>query len=235
MLFADLNDLVEIDGFHSPRLEMFLDEGPVPSPQPIRLSALHDNDVRKEVLARNDMKSRYLDEIESDNSFFACLSKIVFGTEVHATVMQDKILNEIRNNAIYTELICDAMEDHAIGVNVDLSKAKSNVGDIHLFAAATFLQVDIYVLRLDAESSFWDLYEKLRIVPSPSTIPTKRSTCGSFVDYYITMFEDHKQHYWRIVPNDNRCNCQTQPPCTVGGVAHTHNGKYIGYYNIQAK
>lgn len=205
---------------------MFLDEVSIPKATTIRLKALHDTDVRKEILDRDDMKSRYLDEMESKNSFFACLSKTVFGTEIHEAVIQKKILDEIRNESIYTELICDVIEDHAIKVGVDLTSAKSKMGDILLYAAATFLQVDIYVLRLDAKCSFWNIYEKLRRVPFPPITPKYKSACDSFGDFYITIFEDHKQQYWRIVPQKDMCNCQIPPPRTKGSVAHKHNGTY---------
>ena len=137
---------VSVLSFHDPRLEMFLDQAPLQNTptelEPIRPPIWSDLDMRKEILYRQDMQLRDVDEIKSKHSIFACLSKTLFGTEIYETYVQEFVLKEIGNNPEYRNFLFDG-PDSTSGASGQLSSATglTGLGDIALIAAATCLQV----------------------------------------------------------------------------------------------
>lgn len=232
--------LVEAPEPHNPMVEFFMDE-------------LKDDDFQMQsknivmphpfyeayhVLHRTDMSKRCIDQVTLDsNSFYRCLSKEIFGTDLNYAIIREKICLEMREcSDIIGHILCDresaevgffkplksktlfekSHREKAFENRMEMIENDSEAEDVEILAAATFLQTPIFVLCLDDKwRTSWVKFEQLRRKPRPNEMPVRQSFCrkSNRADkYYVTLLRTSSGHYDRIVPKTEICNCLIEAP-----------------------
>lgn len=190
------------------------------------------------VLHRTDMSKRCIDQVTLDsNSFYRCLSKEIFGTDLNYAIIREKICLEMREcSDIIGHILCDresaevgffkalksktlfekSHREKAFENRMEMIENDSEAEDVEILAAATFLQTPIFVLCLDDKwRTSWVKFEQLRRKPRPNEMPVRQSFCrkSNRADkYYVTLLRTSSGHYDRIVPKTEICNCLIEAP-----------------------
>jgi len=173
-----------------------------------KLKIFHELDEEYGILLRPDMENRILDFVQNDsNSFYACLSKEIFGLETNTNIIRKRIKEYFETSE---ESSKDILEAHIQGIDEGLEP-----DDIDIQAAAQAFQTKFYILHADAEgNSEWKEFSH-----RPSII-TKKNSCRSgrhkSEHYCVTLFKHFYGRYSRIVPRTKVCNCQLSRPQAPG-------------------
>ena len=146
---------------------------------------------------------RQIDAIKGDgNCFFRALSKVVYGAQGFYDEIRQAIVDVMEKHPKRFEQFADEpMKNHIADMRLDKMWATQT----EIYAAATLLQRDIYILSPDQRKA--DSYRWLLFSPQfcySSDIESCRC--------YVTLCHTHGNHYDRIAPTGSRCNCDLPPP-----------------------
>ena len=179
------------------------------------------------------MKERFIDS-SSDHwySLYRCLSKEIFGTERHYSMLVEYVVKEVRSNARYYGRVNDFRGASKIR---DLFEFKStaekknaefyadriedglNLEDLELLAVSTFFQCPVSVLFVDSDgTSTWREFTPMRPMRKPDDFEKKihKSTCEP-LKYYLTLVRTSYGQFHRIVPRHVICNCLIDNPANL--------------------
>lgn len=155
---------------------------------------------------------RQIDYIRGDgNCFFRALSKEIYDSEEFHEDVRQAVVDLVEKFPREFEQFLDAgtqMLDH---IN-EMRKTSTWASSAEIYAAATLLQRDIYVLSPDHSG---DAYNWMLFKPR---FTYTRDT--SYHPCFITLCHTHGNHYDRITPNLGKCNCDYEPPALSGVSAY---------------
>lgn len=154
---------------------------------------------------------RQIDCIRGDgNCFFRALSKIIYGNQSFYNEVRQAVVDMIEKNPKKFEAFTDKPVDAHIK---DMREDKTWATQTEIYAAATLLNKDIYML---SPVQFGETYKWLLFSPR-FKYKSDLLNCPC----YITLCHTHGNHYDRIAPLDGKkkCNCHLDPPTLSGTVA----------------
>ncbi|XP_067679680.1 uncharacterized protein [Haliotis asinina] len=155
---------------------------------------------------------RQIDYIRGDgNCFFRALSKDIYDSEEFHEDVRQAVVDLVEKFPREFEQFLDAgtqMPDHI----KEMRKTSTWASSAEIYAAATLLQRDIYVLSPDHSG---DAYNWMLFKPR---FTYTRDT--SYHPCFITLCHTHGNHYDRITPNHGKCNCDYEPPALSGVSAY---------------
>lgn len=154
----------------------------------------------EEVLSKSHRK---IDLISGDgNCFFRSLSKEVFGTERFHKWIRNQIVDYMKQRPTLFSLFIDGTET----IDEHLEKMRSDkvwATTAEIFAAATFLGMDIYLFTPVIHQQYeWFHFRPLREVKHER--------------FYVTMCHTGAEHFDRVVVIDNFDNKDFPPPICRG-------------------
>lgn len=154
---------------------------------------------------------RQIDAIKGDgNCFFRALSKTVYGAQGFYEEMRQAVVDVLEKYPKRFEQFADEpMKNHIAKMRLDKTWATQT----EIYAAATLLQRDIYILSPDQSKA--DSYRWLLFAPQ-----FRYSSDIECCRCYLTLCHTHGNHYDRIAPFEGRCNCDLPPP-EMSGVKGT--------------
>ena len=147
--------------------------------------------------------NRQIDAIKGDgNCFFRALSKVVYGAQGFYDEIRQAVVDVMEKHPKRFEQFADQpMKDHISDMRLDKMWATQT----DIYAAATLLQRDIYILSPDQRKD--DSYKWLLFSPQ-----FRYSSDIGNCSCYITLCHTHGNHYDRIAPIEGSCNCDLSPP-----------------------
>ncbi|XP_046577356.1 uncharacterized protein LOC124285213 [Haliotis rubra] len=155
---------------------------------------------------------RQIDYIRGDgNCFFRALSKEIYDSEEFHEDVRQAVVDLVEKFPREFEQFLDTgtqMPDHI----KEMRKTSTWASSAEIYAAATLLQRDIYVLSPDHSG---DAYNWMLFKPR---FTYTRDT--SYHPCFITLCHTHGNHYDRITPNHGKCNCDYEPPALSGVSAY---------------
>lgn len=154
---------------------------------------------------------RQIDAIKGDgNCFFRALSKVVYHAQGFYDEMRQAVVDVIERYPKRFEQFADEpIKEHIAKMRLDKTWATQT----EIYAAATLLQRDIFILSPDQRKS--ESYRWLQFAPQFRYI-SDIECCRC----YITLCHTHGNHYDRIAPLEGGCNCDLPPP-EMSGVKGT--------------
>lgn len=154
---------------------------------------------------------RQIDAIKGDgNCFFRALSKVVYCAQGFYDEMRQAVVDVLEKHPKRFEQFADEpMKEHIANMRLDKTWATQT----EIYAAATLLQRDVFILSPDQSKS--DSYRWLLFSPQ-----FRYSSDIECCPCYLTLCHTHGNHYDRIAPIDGKCNCDLPPP-EMSGVEGT--------------
>ncbi|XP_041373010.1 uncharacterized protein LOC121386243 [Gigantopelta aegis] len=157
---------------------------------------------------RLKVDGRQIDYIRGDgNCFFRALSKEIYGSEEFHDDIRQAVVDLVEKYAgdfkqfLFTETNLD---DHI----EEMRKASTWASTMEIYAAATLLQRDIFILSPDHTG---DLYNWMLF--SPRFVYNRTMT---YHPCHIAMCHTHGNHYDRITQIEGDCNCGVETPTLAG-------------------
>lgn len=149
---------------------------------------------------------RQIDSIKGDgNCFFRALSKQIYGNQNFYDDVRQAVVDVLAKHPKKFE----AFTDGPITKHVEeMRKDKTWATQTEIYAAATLLNRDIYILSPDQTG---DTYRWLLFQPQ-----VKYNSNHTGCKCYITICHTHGNHYDRIAPIKGKCNCELKPPVMTG-------------------
>ena len=153
-------------------------------------------------------EGRMVDYIRGDgNCFFRALSKVIYGSESSHQELRQAVVDLIEKYPREFEQFLDngtSVHDHI----VSMRQAGTWGTQVEIYAAATLLQRDIYVLSPDhtGECYRWLLFSPRFSYPEADT----------YDKCYITLCHTNGNHYDRIASKSGGCNCGIESPALSG-------------------
>jgi hypothetical protein len=138
----------------------------------------------------------------SGDCFYRCLSTVIHGNEDHHLSLRNQVCGTMcenpdaffqyydNNNQI--EFLDHVIQQQGQGVWAT---------QVEIFAAATLLQVPIYVYMRNERQKMWLCHNP--VFPLPSN-----NRCN----YFIAIINDSNVHYDVLLPTNSRCTCMMAPP-----------------------
>jgi len=149
-------------------------------------------------------QGRQIDAITGDgNCFFRALSKIIYGNQSFFNEVRQAVVDVISRHPKKFEVYADGpISDHIL----DMRQDKTWATQTEIYAAATLLNRDIYILSPDqtGETYRWLVFKPL--------LRVRKNNNVSGCDCCITICHTHGNHYDRIAPISGKCNCELGPP-----------------------
>ena len=162
------------------------------------------NIIRKEV-----GEGREIDSIRGDgNCFFRAVSKAICGSEENHKQLRDLCVEFLNTHSNQFRQFVDD-DDIQAHMNA-MRKLGTWATQCEIFAAATILQRDIYVLSPAGSSG----YKWYKFTPQIPCDPATLDRC------FITLSHTQGNHYDCIFPKDKVCNCGQRAPMLKGSTTH---------------
>lgn len=168
---------------------------------------------------------RQLDYIRGDgNCFFRALSKEMYGSEEFHTEWRQAVVDVIESHPHVFRQYIDGenVQEHV----ADMRRAGTWATTCEIYAAATLLQREIYVLAPNptGHEYSWLLFSPRALPGASSSSSTHQSTATSSSHgqasevhpCYLTLCYTNGNHYDRITPVFANCNCEMAPPSLSG-------------------
>lgn len=145
---------------------------------------------------------RQIDSIRGDgNCFFRALSKVIYGSQLFHNDVRQAVVDVIAKYPKRFEAFTDGnISDHIRKMREDKTWATQT----EIYAAATLLNRDIYILSADQTG---EMYRWLLFKPQ-----FKYNASATGCKCYITLCHTHGNHYDRIAACESSCNCSLPPP-----------------------
>ncbi|KAH3868607.1 uncharacterized protein LOC127867825 [Dreissena polymorpha] len=153
---------------------------------------------------------RQIDAIKGDgNCFFRALSKIIYGNQKYYNEIRQAVVDVIQKHPRKFEAFADGPISEHIA---DMRHDKTWATQTEIYAAATLLNRDIYILSPDqtGETYRWLLFQP----------QVKYNNNLTGCDCCLTICHTHGNHYDRIAPLVGKCNCELGPPEMSGIKGH---------------
>ncbi|KAK3590658.1 hypothetical protein CHS0354_007156 [Potamilus streckersoni] len=148
---------------------------------------------------------RQIDYIRGDgNCFFRALSKVVYGTESCHKQIREAVVDVIKKYPKKFEAYLDLDDGGIRNHTQEMRQLGTWATQTEIYAAATLLQRDIYVLSPDPSG---DNYKWLFFTPV-----FQYSGDISYHPCFITLCHTNGNHYDRVATIEGKCNCNIDPP-----------------------
>ena len=149
---------------------------------------------------------RQIDSIKGDgNCFFRALSKVIYSNQNYYDDVRQAVVDVLEKHPKKFEAFSDGRITHHIQ---DMRQDKTWATQTEIYAAATLLNRDIYILSPDqtGETYRWLLFQP--------QVKYNRSFTGC--KCCVTICHTHGNHYDRIAAINGNCNCGLAPPDLTG-------------------
>lgn len=149
---------------------------------------------------------RQIDSIKGDgNCFFRALSKVIYGNQNYYDDVRQAVVDVLEKYPKEFEAFTDGpLAQHIHEMRQD----KTWATQVEIYAAATLLNRDIYILSPDQTG------KKYRWLLFQPQVKYNKTFTGCRC--YITICHTHGNHYDRIAPINGKCNCGLAPPDLTG-------------------
>ncbi|KAL3886716.1 hypothetical protein ACJMK2_026694 [Sinanodonta woodiana] len=148
---------------------------------------------------------RQIDYIRGDgNCFFRALSKVIYGTESCHKQIREAVVDVIQKYPKKFEAYLDLDGGGIRNHTQEMRQLGTWATQTEIYAAATLLQRDIYVLSPDPGG---DNYKWLLFTPM-----FQYSGDISNHPCFITLCHTNGNHYDRVATIEGKCNCNIDPP-----------------------
>lgn len=145
---------------------------------------------------------RQIDSMRGDgNCFFRALSKVIYGNQTFYNDIRQAVVDVLEEHPKKFEAFADGPVSQHIK---DMREDKTWATQTEIYAAATLLNRDIYILSPDQTG---DTYRWLLFKPQ-----FKYNSNVAGCQCYITICHTHGNHYDRIAARKAKCNCDHEPP-----------------------
>ena len=157
---------------------------------------------------RLEVDGRQIDYIRGDgNCFFRALSKDIYGSEDFHNDIRQAVVDLMEKYANEFKLFLFSELDIHAHIK-EMRKPSTWASTMEIYAAATLLQRDIYILSPDHTGALYNW-----LLFSPRFVYNHSMT---FHPCHITLCHTHGNHYDRITRIEGSCNCGVETPTLAG-------------------
>ncbi|GFR58126.1 OTU domain-containing protein 1 [Elysia marginata] len=180
--------------------------------------------VYGELKEKLSQENRKIDYIRGDgNCFFRALSKQLYGTENYHKAIRSLTVDIMATNRSFFQQFIDGGDVQA---HIErMSEENTWATTCEIYAAATLLQRDVYMLTPDHSNTLysWLLFKPLFSLPADSKSNNKKNDNAEGPaslpphiklddSCYLTLCNTNGNHYDRVVPDHGGCNCFLPSP-----------------------